>query len=225
MNDYLIQVNQITKSYRSGNALLEVLTGIDFNLNPGELVAIQGPSGSGKSTLLHILGTLDQPTNGEVKVFGEDTTRQSDNLLSNLRCKKIGFIFQFHHLIPELTALENVMLPLLIADHSTSQANQRAMDILSKIGLAERIEHTPNKLSGGERQRVAIARAMANKPPIVLADEPTGNLDHKTGELAMEELIQMVTENQSGLVVVTHNPEIARFCQRILYLDDGILHE
>lgn len=225
MNDYLICVEQITKSYKSGNALLEVLRGIDFTLNPGELVAIQGPSGSGKSTLLHILGTLDRPTDGEVKVFAEDTTRQSDNELSNLRCKKIGFIFQFHHLIPELTALENVMLPLLIAGQSNPRAYQRGLDILSKIGLAGRIDHTPNKLSGGERQRVAIARAMANKPPIVLADEPTGNLDHKTGELAMQELIQMVKEDRSGLVVVTHNPEIAGFCQRILYLDDGILHE
>ncbi|KQC13769.1 MAG: hypothetical protein APR63_07480 [Desulfuromonas sp. SDB] len=225
MNDYLIRVENITKSYKSGNASLEVLGGVDFKLSPGELVAIQGPSGSGKSTLLHILGTLDQPSKGEVKVFEESTSSQSDNELSSLRCKKIGFIFQFHHLIPELTALENVMLPLLIASHPSAQARQRSEQILSKIGLARRMEHTPNKLSGGERQRVAIARAMANKPPIVLADEPTGNLDHKTGGLAMQELIEMVKENQSGLVVVTHNPEIAGFCQRILYLDDGILHE
>ena len=225
MSNYLITVENITKTYKSGNASLEVLGGINFKLAPGELVAIQGPSGSGKSTLLHILGTLDQPSKGEVEVFDESTSSRSDNELSSLRCKKIGFIFQFHHLIPELTALENVMLPLLIANHSSDQAGKRSEQILTKIGLARRMEHTPNKLSGGERQRVAIARAMANRPPIVLADEPTGNLDHKTGELAMQQLIEMVKENQSGLVVVTHNPEIAGFCQRILYLDDGILHE
>ena len=194
-------------------------------MQPGELVAIVGSSGSGKSTLLHTLGGLDQPSSGEVFIKGQSLQQMSPNALAKLRNQYLGFVYQFHHLMADFTALENVMMPMLIGQQNKTEAQDRAEQILSAVGLQHRISHRPSALSGGERQRVAIARALVNNPALVLADEPTGNLDHKTTESIFELIQQLNQEKQIAFLLVTHDLNLAEKLNRRLIMQDGVLRE
>ena len=202
---------------------IRVLRGVDLVVERGETVSIVGPSGAGKSTLLHVLGGLDLPTSGQVSLGGRDLSEMSDQELARVRNEYVGFVFQFHHLLRDFTALENVMMPQLIAGVDRSRAHARAMDLLCQVGLFERVEHRPAKLSGGEQQRVAVARALANEPPALLADEPSGNLDRETSERLHEVLFDLVRHHDTSLVVVTHNTSLAERTDRVLELRDGVL--
>jgi lipoprotein-releasing system ATP-binding protein len=202
---------------------IRVLRGLDLTVSAGETIAVIGPSGAGKSTLLHILGGLDRPTSGTIALGGHDLSTLNDADLGNLRNRSVGFVFQFHHLLRDFTALENVMMPLLISGESPKRARDRGLDILDQVGLGERLEHRPAQLSGGEQQRVAVARALALEPPILLADEPSGNLDVETGGRLHEVLFELVANHRASLVVVTHNPALARQTDRILDLRGGVL--
>jgi len=202
---------------------IHVLRGLDLTVARGETIAVVGPSGSGKSTLLHILGGLDVPTAGRVALGGQDLSALADAELAALRNRFVGFVFQFHHLLRDFTALENVMMPLWIAGVEESRAEARARTLLEQVGLGERLHHRPSKLSGGEQQRVAAARALAAEPPVLLADEPSGNLDIDTSERLHEALFELVRSHGTALVVVTHNPSLARRTDRILSLEGGIL--
>lgn len=206
----------------AGNKI-RVLRGVDLEVRPGETIAIIGPSGSGKSTLLHLLGGLDQPTDGKISLAGYDISALGDAELAALRNRFVGFVFQFHHLLRDFTALENVMMPLLIAGEPDRRAREVARELLTQVGLAERLDHRPSKLSGGEQQRVATARALALEPPILLADEPSGNLDIETAERLHEALFELVQNHGTALIVVTHNPALARQTDRILDLRGGVL--
>lgn len=216
----------IFKTYYNGNKSLPVLKGVDLSIDKGKFVAIVGPSGAGKSTLLHILGGLDSPSQGQIIFENEDLYKLSDVFLSKIRNKKIGFVFQFYYLLPEFTVMENVSLPALIEAGGTrekAQTKENALRLLQEVGLEERRHHFPNQLSGGERQRVAIARALINRPALLLCDEPTGNLDSKTG-LEIIALIKKINqENQMTVVVVTHNIELAKIADNIYQLRDGAL--
>ena len=196
---------------------------MDLHLARGETVSIVGPSGSGKSTLLHILGGLDLPTSGRVSLGGSDLADLDDVRLAGVRNRYVGFVFQFHHLLRDFTALENVMMPQLIAGSSRPAARRRALDLLDQVGLADRSGHIPAKLSGGEQQRVATARALANEPPVLLADEPSGNLDLETSEVLHDVLFDLVRDHGTAMVVVTHNPALAARTDRILRLSSGVL--
>ena len=211
------------KSYRDGVRQVEVLKGIDMAVEPGEMVAVVGPSGSGKSTLLHLLGGLDRPDEGEVEVAGRSLRGMSGASLAEFRNRTIGFVFQFHQLLPDFTALENVMLPGRIAGIEPEQVLDSARRLLVEVGLLERLDHFPNQLSGGERQRVALCRALVLEPPLLLADEPTGNLDPESGEQVFQLMLELQARHGTTGVLVTHNPEIAARCTRILRLDDGHL--
>ncbi len=202
---------------------IRVLRGVDLVVERGETVAIVGPSGAGKSTLLHVLGGLDLPTSGQVRLGGRDLSAMSDQDLAGVRNEYVGFVFQFHHLLRDFTALENVMMPQIIAGVGRSRAKSRAMDLLSQVGLSNRVEHRPAKLSGGEQQRVAVARALANEPPALLADEPSGNLDRETSERLHKVLFDLVRHHDTALVVVTHNAALAERTDRVLELRDGLL--
>jgi lipoprotein-releasing system ATP-binding protein len=217
----LIALRNLSKEYVDGPRVIRVLSGLDLEIGSGERVAIVGESGVGKSTLLHILGTLDRPTGGEVWFDGENLTNKSDRDLAHFRNREIGFIFQFHHLLPDFTALENVMMPALIAGTATENARRRAGDLLTRVGLAERLEHRPGELSGGEQQRVAVARALVQEPRAILADEPTGNLDPHTGEGVQELLLELNREHDITLVVVTHSTTLAGAMDRTLRLSAG----
>jgi lipoprotein-releasing system ATP-binding protein len=223
MSEPLIRVSGLHKSFETGDGSIEVLRGLDFEIQPGECVAIVGNSGVGKSTLLHILGTLDHPTSGTVEFRGEDLFANSSDELARFRSDCLGFIFQFHHLLPEFNALENVMMPGLIANEPRGPLRERAVALLDEVGLSHRVEHPVGKLSGGERQRVAVARAVVREPALLLADEPTGNLDPKTGDQVLDLLLELNSTHQSGLVVVTHSPEIATRLGRKLILSDGFV--
>ncbi len=223
MSDPLIRVEGLRKSFQTGGGLIEVLRGIDFTISPGECLSIVGSSGVGKSTLLYILGALDRPTEGSVAFQGEDIfSKQSDDL-ARFRSESLGFVFQFHHLLPEFNTLENVMMPGLIARDEPVELRRRARALLQEVGLDHRIEHPVGKLSGGERQRVAVARAVIREPRLILADEPTGNLDPKTGDQVLNLLLELNRSHGSGLVVVTHSPAIATRLGRKLVLTDGCL--
>ncbi len=200
---------------------LHVLRGVSLSLARGEVVSILGPSGAGKSTLLHILGTLEQPTGGQVLYQGRDVTAFSPAERARFRGRTVGFVFQFHYLIPELTSLENVMLPALIAGCSGREARKRASSLLGEVGLSGRADHRPAELSGGEQQRVAVARALVNRPAIVLADEPTGNLDRRTSSALLDLLWRLNREQATSFLVVTHNEELASRAERCLHLADG----
>jgi len=202
---------------------IRVLRGVDLVVERGVTVSIVGPSGAGKSTLLHVLGGLDLPTSGRISLGGRDLSRMSDQELARVRNEFVGFVFQFHHLLRDFTALENVMMPQIIAGVDRSRARTRAMDLLDQVGLSERVEHRPAKLSGGEQQRVAVARALANEPPVLLADEPSGNLDRETSERLHAVLFDLVKHHDTALVVVTHNAALAERTDRVLELRDGIL--
>jgi len=217
----LLEVENLTKEYEHGGANVSVLRGVDLVLGPGEMVAVVGASGVGKSTLLQILGTLDLPSSGSIRFDGEELTRMSPARLAEFRNRKIGFVFQFHHLLPEFTALENVMMPALIQRVSRRVAERRATDILGRVGLGHRLTHKPSELSGGEQQRVALARAMVLEPELLLADEPTGNLDSHTGGEIHDLFLELNRERGSTLLVVTHNPELAKLMPRRLRMIDG----
>ena len=204
---------------------MEVLKQVSFSMQPSELVAIVGSSGSGKSTLLHTLGGLDQPSSGEVFIKGQSLQQMTPNALAKLRNQYLGFVYQFHHLMADFTALENVMMPMLIGQQNKTEAQDRAEQILSAVGLQHRISHRPSALSGGERQRVAIARALVNNPALVLADEPTGNLDHKTTESIFELIQELNQEKQIAFLLVTHDLNLAEKLNRRLIMQDGVLRE
>ncbi len=217
----MIALRHVTKEYVDGPRVVRVLTGLDLEIAAGERVAIVGESGVGKSTLLHIVGTLDRPSSGEVWFDGEDLATKSDRELAAFRNREIGFIFQFHHLLPDFTALENVMMPARIAGVGTEPARRQAAALLERVGLAERLGHKPGELSGGEQQRVAVARALIQEPRVLLADEPTGNLDPLTGEGVQDLLIELNRERRTTLVVVTHNRGLADAMDRTLRLAGG----
>ncbi|MGP1573027.1 lipoprotein-releasing ABC transporter ATP-binding protein LolD [Aggregatibacter segnis] len=225
MNTALLSCQNITKFYQEGTQQTEVLKQVSFSMQPSELVAIVGSSGSGKSTLLHTLGGLDQPSSGEVFIKGQSLQQMTPNALAKLRNQYLGFVYQFHHLMADFTALENVMMPMLIGQQNKTEAQDRAEQILSAVGLQHRISHRPSALSGGERQRVAIARALVNNPALVLADEPTGNLDHKTTESIFELIQQLNQEKQIAFLLVTHDLNLAEKLNRRLIMQDGVLRE
>lgn len=219
-----IVVERVERTFlgATGNEI-HVLRGVDLTVEAGETIAVVGPSGAGKSTLLHLLGGLDLPTAGRVRLGGRDLATLPDAELAALRNRFVGFVFQFHHLLRDFTALENVMMPLWIGEVSEEDAERRARLLLDQVGLSERLHHRPSKLSGGEQQRVAVARALAAEPPVLLADEPSGNLDIDTSERLHEALFELVRRHRTALVVVTHNPSLARRTDRILGLEGGIL--
>ena len=225
MNTALLSCQNVSKFYQEGTQQTEVLKQVSFSMQPGELVAIVGSSGSGKSTLLHTLGGLDQPSSGEVFIKGQSLQQMTPNALAKLRNQYLGFVYQFHHLMADFTALENVMMPMLIGQQNKTEAQDRAEQILSAVGLQHRISHRPSALSGGERQRVAIARALVNNPALVLADEPTGNLDHKTTESIFELIQQLNQEKQIAFLLVTHDLNLAEKLNRRLIMQDGVLRE
>ena len=213
----------LTKVFPHGGQRLEILRDINLTLGPGEAVAVVGASGVGKSTLLHILGTLDLPTSGRLLFDGTDLTRLSPSALADFRNRRIGFVFQFHHLLPEFTALENTMMPALIQGISHADATRRARSILDRVGLSHRLTHRPGELSGGEQQRVALARALILEPELLLADEPTGNLDTKTGDEIHELFFSLNRERGTTMLVVTHNPELAKRMPRVVHMVDGTI--
>jgi lipoprotein-releasing system ATP-binding protein len=216
-----IEVKKLGKAYVHNGRALPVLWDVDLSLAPGDMVACVGASGVGKSTFLQILGTLDLPTSGSIKFDGEELTTMSASRLAEFRNRRIGFVFQFHHLLPEFSALENVMMPALIQRMSVSVAQVKARDILGRVGLSHRLTHRPSELSGGEQQRVALARAMVLEPSLLLADEPTGNLDRATGESIHELFLELNRERGSTLLVVTHNPDLAALMPRRVRMGDG----
>jgi lipoprotein-releasing system ATP-binding protein len=225
MSDELIRAEALCRSFPMGEGRIEVLRGIDLSIRRRERLAILGNSGVGKSTLLHLLGTLDRPSGGRV-LFEEESLFERDPVgLARFRNESLGFIFQFHHLLPEFDALENVMMPGLIGGRSFGEMRQRARRLLGEVGLEHRISHAVGKLSGGERQRVAVARALVLEPALLLADEPTGNLDPKTADQVLELLLEMNRQHGTALVIVTHSPEIAARSERQVVLADGYLEE
>lgn len=218
--ELLLQATGITKSYASkgGSGKLQVLDGISVDLLQGESVAVTGPSGSGKSTLLHILGGLDRPDAGTILYKGEDLSKRNPDALAQWRNNEVGFVFQFHYLLPEFTALENVMMPALIHRDKSSDPRRRALDLLARVGLSDRAEHRPSELSGGEQQRVAVARALMNRPSLLLADEPTGNLDEANTIQLMELLAEIRADEGMTLVMVTHDQQLTSYCNRVITL-------
>ncbi len=221
----ILEVHEIRKSYRMGKVTVTALQGLSFNVEEGEFLTILGPSGSGKSTLLHLIGGLDRPEEGEILIDGFNVLKMSDDRLAELRLKKIGFVFQFFNLLPKLTALRNVELPLTIAGVPETEAAERTVRVLKLVGLETRLTHRPSELSGGEQQRVAIARALINNPKIVLADEPTGNLDTKTGREIVQLMKKLNEEKGKTFIVVTHDPHIAETVDRIIHLKDGLVEK
>lgn len=221
----ILTASGLIKHYPTAGGDLEVLSGLDLEVYRGEMVAIVGESGTGKSTLLHLLGALDRPTAGTVSFEGEDVFAKSDEALAKFRSRSIGFVFQFHHLLPEFSAFENVAMPAMIAGQSLDQAKPRVMELLELLGIQGRADHRPSQLSGGEQQRVAVARALMNRPGLVLADEPTGNLDTKTAGVLHDELRRLADRHDQAFVIATHNPALASQADRILRLEDGVLHD
>lgn len=220
-----LECRGLVKNFNEGGDVLEVLRGIDLAVGRGETLAIVGESGAGKTTLLQLLGGLDEPTTGQVLVFGQDLASLTGKGRGQVRNASIGYVYQFHHLLPEFTAVENVAMPLLLRRQSVDDVYAQAVALLERVGLGARLDHRPGELSGGERQRVAVARAMVTKPAVVLADEPTGNLDHKTGEKTLELLLDLNNESGTSLILVTHSNDIARRMSRVLQLEDGVLRD
>ena len=218
------QAENLEKSYRIGKVTVQAVRGVNLTLYHGQFVVVTGPSGSGKTTLLNLMGTLDRPTSGRVLIDGRDLAGMKDGELTQLRRHKIGFIFQFHNLIPVLTAIENVQLPLQTAKVKTHEAKERAITLLSRVGLSERLNHLPDELSGGEQQRVAIARALANHPKLILADEPTGELDTTTGAETVRILYELAKQEDTAVLTVTHDPVVAEKADELYEMRDGQLH-
>ncbi|MDC9724470.1 MAG: lipoprotein-releasing ABC transporter ATP-binding protein LolD [Gammaproteobacteria bacterium] len=219
----IIQCQHLAKHFSDGNLETSVLTDINLSVNKGDRLAIVGSSGSGKSTLLHLLGGLDEPSNGAVKIHGQDINHLSVNALSKLRNQSLGFVYQFHHLLPEFTALENVAIPLIIGGTQPKLAQQQAEALLKKVGLGHRLIHKPSELSGGERQRAALARALITQPDCLLADEPTGNLDHRTAQAIFDLILELNESLGTALIIVTHDTDLASQMDRVLTLIDGKL--
>ena len=225
MNNTILTCRQLTKRYDQGGLDVEVLKGVDLSIQIGERVAIMGASGSGKSTLLHLLGGLDKATSGEVILSGVNLSKVNAIKLAKLRNRSLGFIYQSHHLLGEFTVLENVAMPLLIAGESVKQATIKATELLKRVGLGHRVEHKPGELSGGERQRAAVARALINNPGLILADEPTGNLDSKTADQIYQLMLELNQELQVSFLVVTHDHELASRMGKVLHMEDGLIVE
>lgn len=221
----MVKLENLEKSYQLGTTTVRALRGVSLDLHEGEFMVVMGPSGSGKTTLLNIIGTLDRPTSGRVLIDGEDIARMNDKQLTRLRRFKIGFVFQFHNLIPVLTAFENVQLPLLTSGKERRVSEDRAKELLRRVGLQDRVDHLPDELSGGEQQRVAIARALANGPRLILADEPTGDLDTRTGSEVVQIMYEMARQEHTAVVAVTHDPIIAERADRLLEMRDGKINE
>ncbi|MEE8445041.1 MAG: ABC transporter ATP-binding protein [Alphaproteobacteria bacterium] len=217
----VLEVKGVVRTFQQGDTRIEVLRGVSFAVRPGEMVALVGESGSGKSTLLQICGLLERPDGGEISINGQACSRLADDERTRLRRQWLGFVYQYHHLLPEFSALENVVIPQLIAGLGRRDARRRAGQLLEGLGLADRASHRPARLSGGEQQRVAVARAVANGPLVLLADEPTGNLDHTTADKVFEQLRKLVQLAEIGALVATHNLALARRMDRILALEDG----
>jgi lipoprotein-releasing system ATP-binding protein len=222
-NASILQCEKLTMRFNQGGLDVEVLKGVDLNIGTGERVAIMGASGSGKSTLLHLLGGLEKPTSGKVILNGTDLNKVNGAKLAKLRNNSLGFIYQFHHLLGEFTVLENVAMPLLIGGHSVVEAKRDATRLLQRVGLGHRIEHKPGELSGGERQRAAVARALINKPNVILADEPTGNLDSKTAEQVFQLMLELNQELNVSFLIVTHDHELAIKMGKVLHMEDGVI--
>jgi lipoprotein-releasing system ATP-binding protein len=218
-----LSVTGLTKDYATRSGPLPVLRGVDLDLSHGDAVAVMGPSGSGKSTLLYIVGTLDEPTSGTVTLGGTDPFKLPERDLAAFRNRRLGFVFQDHHLLPQCTVLENVLVPTLVGADDPAALKQRALALLDRVGLKERLDHRPAELSGGERQRVAVARALIHKPALLLADEPTGNLDRTSAKAVGELLIELCREERHMLITVTHSAELAKTFPRVCHMDDGRL--
>ncbi|MCR5863004.1 ABC transporter ATP-binding protein [Flavobacterium sp. J372] len=222
MSQPIIDIKGITRDFPLGNEIIHVLKGIDLKINKGEYVALMGPSGSGKSTLMNLLGCLDTPTGGSYVLNGKDVSKMHDDELAEIRNKEIGFVFQTFNLLPRTTALDNVALPMVYAGYKKPERNARATEVLTQVGLQDRMDHKPNQLSGGQRQRVAVARALVNRPSIILADEPTGNLDSKTSVEIMN-LFNEIHANGNTVILVTHEEDIAAYAHRVIRLRDGVI--
>ena len=223
MSEPVLETRGLKRSFTQGDVTIEVLRGVDLQVAPGEIVALLGPSGSGKSTLLQAVGLLEGGFEGSIKLRGEEASNLDDDGRTRLRRELLGFVYQFHHLLPEFNARENVILPQLVLGSEPRAAHERADQLLSALGLSKRLDHRPSKLSGGEQQRVAVARALANKPPLVLADEPTGNLDEKTADAVLGEFLNLVRGEGSAALVATHNERLASRMDRIVRLHEGRL--
>jgi ABC-type lipoprotein export system ATPase subunit len=223
MSEPILSARGLKKTYAVGKRALEVLRGVDVTVSRGDFVALRGASGTGKSTLLHLIGGLDSPNAGEIIFCGQNLAAFSESQLTNFRNRRVGFVFQAYHLLPELTALENVCLPARIARTPAAQAEKHGRELLARVGLGERLEHKPSELSGGEQQRVAIARALVNEPELLLADEPTGNLDSHTGGEIIELLKQLRAEKQMTLIIATHDAKVAATAPRVIELVDGLI--
>ncbi len=225
MSEPLLRLDGIQRHFRQGRAVLEVLRGINLSVEKGEIVALVGPSGAGKSTLLHVAGLLERPDGGEIAIDGQSCGSLDDDARTRVRREHLGFVYQYHHLLPEFSALENIVVPQIIAGQTRAEARKRAAELLDWMGLAERAEHRPGRLSGGEQQRVAIARALANAPRILLADEPTGNLDPHTASEVFAVLLKLARGAGLAAVIATHNPDLAARMDRVVRLADGVLEE
>jgi len=225
MNEYVVDATDLTKVFTMGDVEVHALRGLSIQIKRGEVVSIMGPSGSGKSTLMNILGCLDRPTSGEYCLDGESVANLKDEQLAEIRNQKVGFVFQSFNLLPRSTALANVELPLRYGPPNGRKRRERAEEALIDVGLGDRITHRPNELSGGQQQRVAIARALVNDPAIIMADEPTGNLDTKSGDEIMDLLLRMNQERDATLIIITHDPEVAEQTQRVIHIRDGVVSD
>lgn len=223
MNDEILGTQGLTRSFEQGGARIDVLRGVDLSIGRGEIVGLLGPSGTGKSTLLQAVGLLEGGYGGSIRLCGEEAAKLGNDGRTRLRRDAIGFVYQFHHLLPDFSAIENVTLPQMIRNASSADAEARAIDLLIRLGLGQRLHHKPSKLSGGEQQRVAVARALANRPAIVLADEPTGNLDERTADIVFDELLSLVRGEGSAALIATHNERLAERMDRVVRLHDGRL--
>ncbi|MGE4411750.1 MAG: ABC transporter ATP-binding protein [Sphingomonadales bacterium] len=219
----VLEVSGLKRSFTQGGVTIDVLRGVDLSIARGEMVALLGPSGSGKSTLLQAVGLLEGGFDGSIRILGEEAAKLGNDGRTRLRRDALGFVYQFHHLLPDFTAVENVILPQIVRDVADAVARQRAESLLSTLGLGHRLDHRPSQLSGGEQQRVAVARALANRPALVLADEPTGNLDERTSDVVIDEFIRLVREEGSSALVATHNERLAARMDRVVRLHDGVL--
>jgi len=221
MSDMILELRALKRSFTQGDVTIDVLRGVDAHLKRGEIVALLGPSGSGKSTMLQAVGLLEGGFQGSIRIDGHDVTQYDQGERTKTRREKVGFVYQFHHLLPDFNAIENVVLPQLIRGTAQADAEERAADLLGRLGLGERLHHKPSKLSGGEQQRVAVARALANRPLLVLADEPTGNLDEATADKVFDQFVSLVRDHGSAALVATHNERLAARMDRVLRLHDG----
>jgi lipoprotein-releasing system ATP-binding protein len=223
MSNPVVRIIGLTRSFQQGDVRIDVLRGVDLSVNPGEIVALLGASGSGKSTMLQAVGLLEGGFGGRIEIAGHDAGKLGGDARAEIRRDHLGFVYQFHHLLPDFTAIENVVLPQLVAGKAQAEAEDRARELLTALGLGERLHHRPSRLSGGEQQRVAVARALANRPQLVLADEPTGNLDEATADKVLVEFLQLVRGENSAALIATHNERLAARMDRVVRLHDGVL--